>query len=56
MHFHRWKWVLLTGPISFHSGFDKLVLITQHISNKLLLEAILKQFNVGYIVQLDLKN
>ena len=41
---------VVTGPNSFHTGFGQTVfLISQHIHNKLLLENIMKQFNVGYL-------
>lgn len=39
-----------TGPNSFHTGFGQTVfLITQHINNKLLIEHIMKYFNIGYL-------
>lgn len=39
---------VVTGPETFHKGFGMTVfLITQHINNRLLIEAILKYFGVG---------
>jgi hypothetical protein len=41
---------LVTGPESFNKGFGRATLvITQHVHNKLLLEAIMKYFSVGTI-------
>jgi len=43
---------VVTGPKSFHNGFGQTVfLITQHINNKLLLENIMKHFNVGHLYE-----
>lgn len=45
---------VVTGPKTFHTGFGTTVfLITQHIHNKLLIEAILKYFGVGYLSVID---
>lgn len=39
---------LVTGPDSFHKGFGRATMvITQHVHNKLLLEAIMSYFSVG---------
>lgn len=39
---------VVTGPASFHEGFGRATLvITQHVHNKLLLEAIMNYFSVG---------
>ena len=41
---------VVIGPNSLHTRFGQTVfLISQHILNKLLLEYIFKQFNVGYL-------
>lgn len=41
---------LVTGPENFNKGFGRATLvITQHVHNKLLLEAIMKYFSVGTI-------
>lgn len=45
---------VVTGPESFHKGFGTTVfLITQHINNRLLIEAIMKYFDVGSLSVID---
>ncbi len=47
---------LVTGPESFHKGFGRTILgITQHVNNKLLLEAILNYFSIGTVTSLTSK-
>jgi hypothetical protein len=47
---------LVTGPESFHKGFGRTILgITQHVNNKLLLEAILNYFSIGTVTSVTSK-